>query len=288
MEQFLFRGHMVSYIDVGQGEPILFLHNGGNSHRIWDHQIAHFRKTHRVLATDHLGWGDSDKPRIDYDLPLFSDMVAAFVDELRLAPVTLVGNCMGSAMSLHYTMQHPDKVNRLILCNLNSEKHLLAGPLASVYQTFSKRRLVRNWMSLKVDLFGLSRKKTDEMLRSQYGRNPPDDPEFADYIYELYNRKGQIRALYNNLSVSDRLRPIDEFMKPKNFPPLCVIWGKENFILPASAGEQFCQRVKPEQVDFLDGCGHLPMREKPELVNQKIEEFLSRQFAPRETVSAGL
>ncbi|MCI0749601.1 MAG: hypothetical protein L0Y32_03500, partial [Nevskiales bacterium] len=70
---------------------------------------------------------------------------------------------------------------------------------------------------------------------------------------------------------------IDEFIRPeKGFPPLGVFWGKENAILPASAGEKLCQKLQPEHLEFLDGCGHLAMREKPEEVNRKMEALLKQ------------
>ncbi len=280
MKHFLFNGHKIFYFEEGAGEPLVFLHNGGNDHRIWDHQIAHFSKTHRVIAIDLLGFGQSDKPRVDYTLPLYVEMIETLVDELELAPVNLIGNCMGGAMSLAYAARHPDKVRQMILFNVASEQHVLAGPLAKVYQTFSKHRWLRNLLSLKVDLFGLSKKETARRLRSQFGANPPDDAEFTAYTHRLYNRKGQIRVLYNNLSVFDTFRPIDEFERPKNgFPPVCLFWGRENFVLPATAGEKLCQRLQPEQVEWLDGCGHLPMREQPAEINRKIESFLALQRA---------
>ncbi|MBK8316468.1 MAG: alpha/beta fold hydrolase [Acidobacteria bacterium] len=136
MKEFKFRDYSVKYIDEGSGEPMVFLHNGGNDHQIWGRQIEHFKKTNRVLALDYLGFGESDKPRIELTLPLYSEMVGEFIDQLKLAPVTLVGNCMGSAMSFDYTLHNPGKVKRLILFNIASEKHLLAGPLGKVYQTF--------------------------------------------------------------------------------------------------------------------------------------------------------
>ena len=82
MKHFLFRGHRVCFHEAGRGEPLVFLHNGGNDHRVWDYQLAHFARTRRVLALDHLGYGESDKPRIDYSLPLYAEMVACFVREL--------------------------------------------------------------------------------------------------------------------------------------------------------------------------------------------------------------
>ncbi|MBK8313405.1 MAG: alpha/beta hydrolase [Acidobacteria bacterium] len=276
MPEFSFQNHKVHYVEAGQGEPLVFLHNGGNDHQIWEHQLAHFATTHRVIATDHLGFGASDKPQVELTLPLYGEMVAALVDELALAPVTLIGNCMGSAMAFHYTLHHPDKVKRLVLCNITSEKILLAGPLASIYQQFSASKEGRDAYSTQIEATGLPREETDRQLRSQYGATPPDDPAFSEYIFGLYNLPGQQRSLFNVLSNFDNYRTPDEFILPENFPPTCVIWGQENFILPATAGEEFCARLQPTHKEFLPGCGHLLMREKAAEVNQIIESFLTR------------
>lgn len=274
MPEFTFQNHKVHYVEAGQGEPLVFLHNGGNDHQIWQHQIAHFSRSHRVLALDYLGFGASDKPRIELTLPWYSEMVGTFIAGLGLAPVTLVGNCMGAAMSFDYALHQPEQVRRLVLFNIASERHLLAGPLGKVYQNFHRHHWLRTLIGWKADLFGFSRQETDKLLRSQYGKEPPDDPAFAAYIHELYNRKGQQRSLYVALSNFDTFNSADNFTLPAGFPPVCVIWGQENFILPVTAGAEFCARLQPDRTEFIAGCGHLPMREKPAEVNQIIEAFL--------------
>ncbi len=124
-----FRGYKVWYRASGSGEPMLFLHNGGNDHRIWDRQVEHFSKSHRVIVVDHMGHGQSDCPSIDYTLLLYTEEVAALVDGLHLAPVTLVGHCIGGAMALSYTIGHPENVRALVLFNVATEDTLCAGPL---------------------------------------------------------------------------------------------------------------------------------------------------------------
>jgi pimeloyl-ACP methyl ester carboxylesterase len=285
MKEFQFKEHKVSYLEVGAGEPLVFLHNGGNDHRIWDHQIAHFALSHHVFALDHLGFGASDKPRIELPLALYSEAVEAFIEHLNLAPVTLIGNCMGSAMAFDYALRHPGQVRQLILCNLTSEKILCAGPLKQVYEQFSEDHAAREAFITGLESSGLTREQTDGILRSQFGATPPDDPEFADYIYQLYNRPGQMRSLYVVLSDFAAYRSPDEFTLPQDFPPVCVIWGTENSILPATAGEEFCGRLQPDRAEFLSGCGHLLMRERPAETNHIIEQFLNwRPVAKQTTV----
>ena len=275
MSTFDYNGYKVWYEESGRGEPLVFLHNGGNDHRIWDRQVEHFSKSYRVIVVDHLGHGASDCPVIDYTLPLFTGEVAALVDRLALAPVTLIGHCIGAAMSLNYALEHPENVRRLVLFNVATEKTLLAGTLADVYRSFSAEPAAREAYVQGIEANGLPREQTDAGFESQLGATrAADDPEFADYLFELYNKKGQMRTLYNNLSQFGTFRVLDEFTKPANFPPALLFWGGANTILPRQAGEEVRDRLRPERCEFLQGCGHLTMRERPAEINAAIDDFV--------------
>ena len=160
MSHIDYNGHKVWYQESGAGEPLVFLHNGGNDHRIWDHQVAHFSRTHRVIVVDHLGHGNSDRPSLDYTLPLFTGEVAALVEQLSLAPVTLIGHCIGAGMSLNYALENASRVRRLVLFNVATEKTLLAGPLADVYRNFSRDPAAREAYCDGIDRNGLPREQT--------------------------------------------------------------------------------------------------------------------------------
>jgi pimeloyl-ACP methyl ester carboxylesterase len=280
-----FRGYKIWYRETGSGDPMLFLHNGGNDHRIWDRQVAHFSKTNRVIVVDHLGHGQSDCPSIDYTLPLFTDQVAALVDQLNLAPVTLVGHCIGGAMSLNFALAHPEKVHALILFKIATEGTLCAGPLADVYRNFSADRAALDSFVEGVESIGMTREQTNDSLQRQLGAtSASDDPEFADHIYRLYNQKGQRATLYNTLAHFETYRRLDHMVLPKKFPPVCLFWGEANAILPSAGAAALRDRLKPDRFHLLSGCGHLGMREKPEEVNRTIAEFLAT--VPREMAHA--
>jgi pimeloyl-ACP methyl ester carboxylesterase len=280
-----FRGHKIWYRETGSGDPILFLHNGGNDHRIWDRQVAHFSKTNRVIVVDHIGHGHSDCPSIDYTLPLFTDQVAALVDQLNLAPVTLVGHCIGGAMSLNFGLAHPDKVHALVLFNVATEGTLCAGPLADVYRNFSADRAALDSFVEGIESTGMTREQTDDSLQRQLGASSvADDPEFADHIHRLYNQKGQRATLYNTLAHFETYRGLDQVVRPEKFPPVCLFWGEANAILPSVGAAAFRDRLNPDRFHLLSGCGHLGMREKPEEVNRTIAEFLAA--VPREMAHA--
>ncbi|MBI3682683.1 MAG: alpha/beta hydrolase [Acidobacteria bacterium] len=270
-----FRGHKVWYEQQGEGPVALFLHNGGNDHRIWDHQAAYFAGRNRVVLVDHLGYGNSDKPDLEYTLPLYADQVAAIIDHLGAPRVRLVGHCIGAAMSLAYAARCPQRVERAAVFNIASENSLCAGPLAGVYRGFHADRNAREQFIQGLEGSGLTRQQTDEALRGQFGPNPPADVTFEEHIHELYNRQGQMRSLYNNLSNFDSFAAIDRMERPAGFPALLMLWGGANQILPASAAEALRARWRPDRVELLEGCGHLAMREKPGEVNRILDEFLN-------------
>lgn len=59
MSTFTFRGHEVFYRREGTGAPMVFLHNGGTSHRTWEPLIERYAADYDVIAPDMLGFGRS-------------------------------------------------------------------------------------------------------------------------------------------------------------------------------------------------------------------------------------
>ena len=55
-------GHEIAYIDEGAGRPVVFLHGNPTSSYLWRNIIPYVTDTHRAIAFDLMGMGDSDKP----------------------------------------------------------------------------------------------------------------------------------------------------------------------------------------------------------------------------------
>ncbi|WKU06966.1 haloalkane dehalogenase [Micromonospora sp. HUAS LYJ1] len=108
-------GTHLSYVDVGAGDPIVFLHGNPTSSYLWRNVIPAVRDLGRCLAPDLVGMGDSG-PASDGGYR-FTDQVrhldAWFDAVLGDRPVTLVLHDWGSALGFHWAARHPERVRAL-------------------------------------------------------------------------------------------------------------------------------------------------------------------------------
>lgn len=271
METFNFNGDTIRYVRTGAGAPLVMLHNGGTSHAIWTEVIPRL-DGFEIFAPDLLGFGASSKPGKRYELDHHVAILAAFIEAHDLAPTYLVGNCMGSATSLAYAIAQPANVRAMVLINTLTTATFETGLYAKLNPLPKRAPRLLSAMS-KIPLgrhFGALG------VRSQLGahgvaRGVHRIPELA----ACYSTADQSRALLEVLRDIPNYAQLDDFEVPEDFPPVCTIWGLENNVLPADRGHQFVDRLKPARQEWLEGCGHLPMLEQPDLVATIITEFFT-------------
>jgi haloalkane dehalogenase len=104
-------GSRMHYIDVGQGEPVLFLHGNPTSSYLWRNIIPHVSGQARCIAPDLIGMGKSDHPDIPYRYDDHYRYVSGFIDALDLkSKVTLVIHDWGSGLGFRWAHDHEDQV----------------------------------------------------------------------------------------------------------------------------------------------------------------------------------
>ena len=103
-------------MEAGTGPPLLALHGLGGTKASFLPTLAAMAETHRVIALDLPGFGESAKP-IGARLrrALHGPSVIAAMDGLEIDTAHLVGNSMGGRVALEAGMRHADRVDRLVL-----------------------------------------------------------------------------------------------------------------------------------------------------------------------------
>jgi len=103
-------GSKLHYIEMGEGNPILFLHGNPTSSYLWRNIIPHVTPLGRCIALDLIGMGKSDKPDIEYRFFDHVKYVEGFIRAMELQDITLVLTDWGSALGFHYASRHDDNV----------------------------------------------------------------------------------------------------------------------------------------------------------------------------------
>ena len=118
----------VHYTTEGTGEPILLLHETPRSWTAYAKLIPLLTKSHRVIAMDTLGFGDSDSPPLAFEIEDFAESVAHFLDSLGVGKTNIMGERTGACIALEVAARWPERVQRLILAGLpywiNTEERL--------------------------------------------------------------------------------------------------------------------------------------------------------------------
>lgn len=118
LNSIFINGDSIQYMDIGNGDPVIFVHGTLGDYRIWAAQMDTFAKDHRVIAYSRR-YAYPNKQVIndsaDYSVIQHTKDLAAFIKALNLPPVHLVGHSYGAFVTLLVAMDHPELVRSLTL-----------------------------------------------------------------------------------------------------------------------------------------------------------------------------
>jgi len=99
----------------GRGSAIVAVHGLTSNHTVWYSIADALGGSHRILAPDLRGRGDSDKPATGYSLAHHAADLRALLDHFRLARAILMGHSLGAHIAVRFATLHPDRVSKLVL-----------------------------------------------------------------------------------------------------------------------------------------------------------------------------
>ncbi|MDG2277961.1 MAG: alpha/beta hydrolase [Pseudomonadales bacterium] len=106
-------GVSIRYIDRGDGPAVILVHGFTGNSASWTELQEELAKTHRVIALDCRGHGQSGKPD-HYGLAMVTDLIG-LLDHLNIECATLVGYSMGAEIVLRTVVAYPDRVDALVV-----------------------------------------------------------------------------------------------------------------------------------------------------------------------------
>ena len=268
---FEINGQKMHYIDEGQGEILLFVHGTPSWSFDFRKIIKNISSQFRCIAIDHIGFGLSDKPEnYDYSTQNHSKTLEKFIIAKNLTNITLIVHDFGGPIGLNVAIQHPERINKLIIFNswlwssANDPDFIkLKGILKSPFLPFLYRYLNFSPCFLLPNSFG-DRKISKHILR-HYTKPFPNKSSRSGplaFARSLLNDQEWFEELWNNKhSISQK--------------STLFIWGMKDPILQPQYLEKFISGFPNSHTLRLDTSGHFPQEEQPEKVTEAIQDFLN-------------
>jgi pimeloyl-ACP methyl ester carboxylesterase len=106
------RNGRLFYETIGDGYPIVLLHDGLVHREVWDEQLSFLANQYKVIRYDRRGYGRSDRPLEDYSN--VNDL-HFLLDYLKIERTSLIGGSAGGMIALDFALAYPDMVDSLVL-----------------------------------------------------------------------------------------------------------------------------------------------------------------------------
>jgi pimeloyl-ACP methyl ester carboxylesterase len=287
-------GLPIYYQQAGEtGPALLLIHGFGASCDHWRKNIPVLAQDHRVFALDLLGFGKSAKPApgepLPYNFETWGQQVASFVQEVVQEPVFLVGNSIGGVVALQAATLAPDQSQGVILldCALRQihDRKLDQQPPARrlgrplLKKVLQNRRLV-HWLFNQIAKPRVVR----SALKQAYGNGDVVTDELVELLLAPAREPGAADVFW--AFISNFTGPLPEDLLPQLTCPVLILWGTADPWEPIELGRKLAEFPAVEDFIPLEGVGHCPQDEVPDVVNPHIQTWVARHAATVPAVSS--
>jgi pimeloyl-ACP methyl ester carboxylesterase len=263
-------GIATNYHDVGTDDnaqpPLLLLHGSGpgvSAWANWQSVIPALAEERRVIAPDIVGFGYTDRPEgFEYSRARWVDHLIAFLDELGLERVSLIGNSFGGSLGMWLAHSYPERVERLVLMGSVGVEFPLSEGLDTVWGYTPSVEAMDNVMHY----FAYDRSRiTDELVRLRYEASiRPGISEAFSAMFPEPRQEG-IAAL---ALADEEIRSITQ--------PTLLVHGRDDQVIPLQTSLALHQLISASELHVFGQCGHWVQIEAGERFVELVERFLNR------------
>ncbi len=259
-------GVQLHYQDTGPSKntiPILFLHGFGASLQTWDTWAQALSEDYRVISVDLPGFGlTGEDPSGIYTDQRSVEVLEAFLKELKILKVVLVGNSMGGKFAWQFAARYPNQVSKLVLISpdgyaspgIEYGKKSEVPAIAELYRYFfSKDFLAMN-------------------LEPAYANPGTLNDALVNRYYDLMLAPGVRGAILARMQQTVLQDPVPSLASIQ--VPTLLIWGEKDAFIPISNSNDYLKVMPNAKRVSLPNIGHLPQEEQPSIGLQVLKEFL--------------
>ncbi|XLS29972.1 alpha/beta fold hydrolase [Flavobacteriaceae bacterium M23B6Z8] len=238
-----------SYLEIGEGTPIIILHGlmGGLSN--FEQVTDYFsEKGYKVLIPELPVYSMS---LLKTNVKSFVKYLQEFIEFKELDQVILLGNSLGGHIGLLHTKLYAEKVKALVITGSSG---LYESAMGAGYPKRGSYEFIK--------------KKSQDVFY---------DPEVAtkEIVDEVYATVNDRNKLVKTLAIAkSAIRHNMAKDLPHMETPTCIIWGKNDTVTPPNVAEEFHELLPNSDLFWIDKCGHAPMMEHPDTFNSILHSWL--------------
>jgi pimeloyl-ACP methyl ester carboxylesterase len=280
----------VHYIDFGgEGTPLVMVHGLGGNAMNWMAVGPEFAKTHHAVALDLAGFGRTPLFRRSAAVGANAELVHRFIEEVIGEPVVLMGNSMGGHIAILEAADHQRWVSALVLVDPAIPGVHVRRPapgMLGVMAALTIPGLAEIVLDRRVRMLGPER-LVQETIALVVADQSRIDPALLDAHVQLTRERGslgrQSSRAFMQATRSLGLRMADPrfWTRIKNVKaPTLVVHGDLDRLIPLAAARDLLRRRPDWTLEVIEGVGHVPMMETPDLFVRVVNQWLTYRIAP--------
>jgi 3-oxoadipate enol-lactonase len=259
--------------DLGENRgvlpPLLLINGYAATGADWDPTfLAELGRSHRVIAPDNRGMGSVPLGDEELTIDLMAADMVRRLDEEQVERVAVAGWSMGGFVAQQLARRAPERVASLVLLDTDP-----GGPEAVPAESEVWARLT--------DHSGTSREQASRLIGLLF---PPPlaeeiDAQFGEVVAAARERLAPV-ALRAQEDAMTAWHDHDPDPMPAQPPPVLVLHGEEDAVIPSPNAELLARRWPGARVETFAGCGHALMAQEPERVAALIREHCTAAGSP--------
>jgi pimeloyl-ACP methyl ester carboxylesterase len=267
-------GQRIHALHAGSGDRIiLLLHGGGiDSARLsWELLIPELAQNAQVFAPDWPGYGQSRRPDTPFQLTDCIALLPHLMDAWEISSASLAGISLGGGIAMGFALDHPDRVERLVLADSYGLQRRVPFHELSYLYVHTPLALELTWALIK------NRPMVRWTLKSLFYNDDRVTKEIEDQVYAEIMQPGagkSFAAIQKHDVMWEGVRTcfMDRIGAIK--APTLIIHGENDNLVPLECSKQANAKIPDSRLHVLPKCGHWPQRDCPEAFNQVVCEFL--------------
>jgi pimeloyl-ACP methyl ester carboxylesterase len=239
--------------DVQGSGPVVILLSGSNlDRRMWNREAAWLSKTHTVVRYDLRAHGQSDTATAPFSM--LGDLIGV-MDALKIEEAALIGLSAGSAIALDAALEHPDRVERIVLAGPAPSGYVSKTPLPFLGDMFA---------ALKA---GDYKKVSEVLLATSVFAAPPDAQPL---VRQMVTENDRMWTVKRELMLAPK--PAVDRLESVKVPTLVLVGDKDEF--QREPAELLAARIPGARIVRVPGGGHLLNLTSPKDFDAAIIGFL--------------